>query len=544
MGYSEGWHTLKVRVTTINGKEDENNTNNYLTKRFYYQPNGCADNSENGNNEFAFNITPNNTVKGMISSSSNFDKFTFTTTDVEPILRISLITPKNYNYNFTLTDASGRYYSPSYESTNNPNERIYTFPVEVGKKWFITVGGSYNSYFTNADCYSLTVKTIPVKPDLAIISMKYPIDTVISDAFISLLQLRNDGNAIVSQIDFDYQIDSLPIQTISWSNTISFGQNDFYPQRLFDIPLGKIKGYTEGLHTLRVKVKSINNLADIDSTDNVITRKFYYKNTGCFDNYEPNDTITKAGLIPMDSLVQSFLSENDIDIFKFYTTAERPNFKLTFRNARWNNPYITLLDRNGNVIYDISLTNDYNLNETYYTFKGSKADTFYFRIIYYQRYYTDYTTQGCYSINIKSEGRFDAARITAISTPKNEIITSSFTPDITIRHTGNTIFKTILFETQIDSLPIDTFLWTLTSNYSPDANGAYPVTLKKMMGYTEGVHFLNIRAKEINGYANQDTQKVFSKRFIYTKTGCDDNYEPNETIETAYPDENVIRLII
>jgi hypothetical protein len=532
LGYSEGWHTLHVRVTSVNGSADENLNNNYLTKRFYYKSNGCADNFETEGNEFVHNIPINTTVRGMISTFADYDKFSFNTTNAKPVAKVSIIYPNNTGYDIRITDSLGTFFYPYSESTNIPNERVFNIPAEVGRKWFVTVGSQYNYNYTVSDCYALTVQTFAVEPDVAITNLLHPTDVVLADVFIPYLQITNKGNSTVSNITFEYQIDSLPPQTMLWKAT-AFNY-DYKPQSYFTAILNKIKGYTEGVHKLKFRAIAVNGLADKDTTNNTIVGKFSYRNTGCFDNYEPNDSIAKAAIVKADTLIQSFSSDYDVDYFKFYTTADRPNFKLSFKNPNSNYFDVSIVDKNGNYAPNVQRAEDYNTRETLYTLKGSKADTFYLRISNINPSYNDYSKQGCYNFIIKTEGRNDAAQLTAINLPKEQITVSSFSPWVFLKNTGNTNLNTILFDAQIDSLPKQTTFWTLGANDYPDYEGNYKLYLPRMTGYTEGVHTLNIKIREINGYVNQDTQRLLSKKFTYTSSGCDDNYEPNDTEQTAY----------
>ncbi len=526
--YTEGWHTLKVRIAGIEGKADANSKNDTISYRFYYQSTGCENNYEPNNTaQTATNISLNTEIRSVniptLSTSSSLqgdiDYFRFTTTDDQPYFKIKLKAP-NSEYSLSILNADGSYANVTTSGSNSRDykERQLEVFATTGKTWIVGVSNSSYYNINDIDCYSLIVEPGELNSAARIREIRFPKDSVFIDAFVPEIAMSNTGRKNLESITYEYQIDSGKIETTRWVRSQHY---QLTPRYEFFAKPSKIGGYTEGVHTFKIRVVAVNDEENVDTSKGFVESRFIYRNTGCFDNYEPNNLPANAILLPLDTTILSVLRDSDTDYYQVRTTNEKPSFRFS---ALTGYSYVVVTDlREKNIYFNSSYP------PTWQEVRGDKADTFLIKIYDYNQY----NSNRCYTLKLESLKRIDAARISKIVEPVDTVFASTFIPQISFEQTGNTTLKNVLIKYQVDSLAADTFLWKVQENTFYYPNQIISTYLKRVSGYTEGWHNLKVWFAEVNGLVNQDTQKVQSQRFYFRKSACDDSFEPNETPETA-----------
>jgi Secretion system C-terminal sorting domain/Bacterial Ig domain len=145
------------------------------------------------------------------------------------------------------------------------------------------------------------------------------------DSIQPILAFRNYGFQPLTEVMIHYQLDS---QTIV--NQLITGLNLNHNQTMtYNLPILR---YGLGQHLLKAWTSAPNGTTDSNPMNDTLKYNFnYFDYNLCNNEFEPNNQIETARLVPTDLLIRStFNVWGDPDAFMFTTTAERPYFSIFF----------------------------------------------------------------------------------------------------------------------------------------------------------------------------------------------------------------------
>lgn len=250
---------------------------------------------------------------------------------------------------------------------------------------------------------------------------------VFHDSIIPIVKVLNYGTTALTAFTVNYQIDNQPIISKSFTNINIPSRN--YSANL-ELPLAR---YSRGVHTFKVWTSQPNNGLDNNASNDTLNMTFNAVGFDyCGNNFEPNNTISSATPIPLNTTVTATLEYNQIngnfdqDFYQFSTTERGQDIEISIWGLT-NNSDLYLRDRFNSEFYAANVTR-FGDSAAKYLFQLRQRDTGTYMVLISGFQYD------CYSFRVKNI--YHDIAIDTIFSPNGHVTTPSVSPSIQISNLG------------------------------------------------------------------------------------------------------------
>jgi Bacterial Ig domain/Secretion system C-terminal sorting domain/Bacterial pre-peptidase C-terminal domain len=199
--------------------------------------------------------------------------------------------------------------------------------------WVSPAAGSY-ALTAKATDNGGSVKTsavvnisIAIQLDAGISAITTPNGAVGTATVVPSVTLKNFGATTLTATPISYKVDNNAFAIFNWTGSLASGATA-------TVALPSVTGYALGAHTFTAQTGTVNGSADGNTANNALTSNFTYAvNTCTDDNETANNSSTTAVILTANTAKTSQIGKrNDVDYYKFTTTATAPKVKVTLSN--------------------------------------------------------------------------------------------------------------------------------------------------------------------------------------------------------------------
>jgi photosystem II stability/assembly factor-like uncharacterized protein len=404
----------------------------------------------------------------------------------------------------TASDADGRVTRVDFYKNNvligSDTSAPYAFT------WANATVGNYQLTAKAVDDSTATTISTPISisvlgaKDAEMAAIVSPPTTVTTDSVLPAIRLRNAGMNALTAATIYYQLDRQTVQSYSWTGNLTSLNSVL-------VPLPTVLRYNLGIHQFMAYVVQV---ADENPANDTLRLTFDYQTFGtCSNNYEPNDELPQATVIPTNTTIRSRIATSgDVDFFQFKTKGSQTAFQVDLNELPADHDLVVYRYdyANRNLIW-LGASTSSNLNADSVVLNAlTDTGTFYAKVSY-----SHHPTQ-CYALRVSTKEpiRYDLG-IDTIYAPRGNVFSNRVTPVFRIKNDGNVPITNFEYWQELDGNSIGRANITLSPPLLPDSSRTVTAE-SSFTEYSTGTHIFKLDVAFINGwysdsYDGNDTAK-------------------------------------